>query len=157
MPKPIPAVTMEKETTDIATLLEGIRKQEVSPVEVVNACLMRIERINPKLNAFITVLADQVREDARVAESEIKAGKWRGPLHGIPVGIKDFYDTAGIKTTAAFEHFKDRMPRKDAVAVAKLKEAGAIIIGKMNMHRLGEGTTGIDSYFGPVRNPWNAL
>ena len=157
MPKPIPAVTMEKETTDIATLLEGIRKQEVSPVEVVNACLMRIEQINPKLNAFITVLADQAREDARVAESEIKAGKWRGPLHGIPVGIKDFYDTVGIKTTAAFEHFKDRVPRKDAVAVAKLKDAGAIIIGKMNMHRLGEGTTGIDSYFGPVRNPWNAL
>jgi aspartyl-tRNA(Asn)/glutamyl-tRNA(Gln) amidotransferase subunit A len=84
------------------------------------------------------------------------AGKWRGPPDGIPVGIKDFYDTAGIKTTAAFERFKDRVPRKDAVAVAKLKDAGAIIIGKMNMHRLGEGTTGIDSYFGPVRNPWNA-
>jgi aspartyl-tRNA(Asn)/glutamyl-tRNA(Gln) amidotransferase subunit A len=72
------------------------------------------------------------------------------------VGIKDFYDTAGIKTTAAFEDFKDRVPRKDAVGVAKLKDAGAIIIGKMNLHRLGEGTTGIDSYFGPVRNPWNA-
>jgi aspartyl-tRNA(Asn)/glutamyl-tRNA(Gln) amidotransferase subunit A len=128
----------------------------VSPVEVVIACLKRIEQLNPKLNAFITVLADQALEQARVAEAEIKAAKWRGPLHGIPVGIKDFYDTVGIKTTAAFERFKDRIPGKDAVAVAKLKEAGAIIIGKMNMHRLGMGTTGLESYYGPVGNPWNA-
>jgi aspartyl-tRNA(Asn)/glutamyl-tRNA(Gln) amidotransferase subunit A len=146
----------EREPAEIATLHEHIRTQVVSPVEVVNTCLRRIEQITPKLNAFITVLADEARSEANVAESEIKAGKWRGPLHGIPVGIKDFYDTAGIRTTAAFEHFKDRVPRKDAVGVAKLKNAGAIIIGKMNMHRLGEGTTGIDSYFGPVRNPWNA-
>jgi aspartyl-tRNA(Asn)/glutamyl-tRNA(Gln) amidotransferase subunit A len=76
-------------------------------------------------------------------------------LHGIPVGVKDFYDTAGIKTTAAFEHFKDRIPANDAVGVMKLKKAGAIIIGKTNMHRLGMGTTGLDSYFGPVHNPWN--
>ena len=98
----------------------------MSPVEVVSACLKRIEQLNPKLNAFITVLADQALEQARVAEVEIKAAKWRGPLHGIPVGIKDFYDTAGIRTTAAFERFKDRVPRKDAVGVLKLKEAGAI-------------------------------
>jgi aspartyl-tRNA(Asn)/glutamyl-tRNA(Gln) amidotransferase subunit A len=132
-----------------------IRTKKVSPVEVVDACLKRIEEFNPKLNAFITVLADQAREQAKVAEAEIKAGKWRGPLHGIPVGIKDFYDTAGIKTTAAFEHFKDRIPAKDAVGVRKLKQAGAIVIGKMNMHQLGMGTTGLESYFGPVRNPWN--
>ena len=91
-----------------------------------------------------------------MAEAEIKAGRWRGPLHGIPVGIKDFYDTAGIKTTAALEHFQKRVPGKDAVGVAKLKEAGAIIVGKMNVHRLGMGTTGLDSDYGPVRNPWNA-
>ena len=156
MPKPIQVVATEKEPTEIATLHERIRTQVVSPVEVVNTCLGRIEQINPKLNAFITVLADEAREQANVAETEIKLGKWRGPLHGIPVGIKDFYDTAGIRTTAAFEHFKDRVPRKDAVGVAKLKNAGAIIIGKTNLHRLGEGTTGIDSYFGPVLNPWNA-
>jgi aspartyl-tRNA(Asn)/glutamyl-tRNA(Gln) amidotransferase subunit A len=156
MAKTIRAVAMEEEITDIATLHERIRTQKVSALEVVNSCLKCIEQINPKLNAFITVLADQAREQAEVAENEIKAGTWRGPLHGIPVGIKDFYDTAGIKTTAAFEHFQARVPRRDAVAVAKLKDAGAIIIGKMNMHRLGEGTTGIDSYFGPVRNPWNS-
>src|SRR5215216_6670540 len=132
-----------------------IRTQKLSPVEVVEACLKRIEELNPKLNAFITVLADQARKQAQAAERDIKAGKWRGPLHGIPIGIKDFYDTAGIKTTAAFEHFKDRIPAKDAVGVMKLKKAGAIIIGKLNMHKLGMGTTGLDSYFGPVHNPWN--
>src|SRR6266508_6328102 len=132
-----------------------IRAQKVSPVEVVDACLKRIEDLNPTLNAFITVLADQAREQAQVAETEIKAGKWLGPLHGIPVGIKDFYDTAGIKTTAGFEHFKDRIPAKEAVGVLKLRMAGAIIIGKTNMHQLGMGTTGLDSYFGLVHNPWN--
>src|SRR3984893_2243067 len=153
---PIHAEATEQELEGIATLHHQVRMQKVSPVEVVNACLKRIEHLNPKLNAFITVLADQALAQARVAEAEIKAAKWRGPLHGIPVGIKDFYDTAGIKTTAAFDHFKDRVPGNDAVGVAKLKEAGAIIIGKMNMHRLGMGTTGLDSYYGPVRNPWNA-
>ncbi len=146
----------EQELKSIATILQHVRIQNVSPAEVVNACLKRIEKLNPELNTFITVLSDQALEQARVAEAEIKAAKWRGPLHGIPVGIKDFYDTAGIKTTAAFDHFKDRVPGNDAVGVAKLKEAGAIIIGKMNMHRLGMGTTGLDSYYGPVRNPWNS-
>jgi aspartyl-tRNA(Asn)/glutamyl-tRNA(Gln) amidotransferase subunit A len=152
---PTHTAAIEKEIPDIATIYQRLRAQEVSPVEVVNACLKRIEQLNPSLNAFITVLADQALEQARVAEAEIKAEKWRGPLHGIPVGIKDFYDTAGIRTTAAFEFFQDRVPTKDAVGVVKLKEAGAIIIGKMNMHRLGMGTTGLDSYFGPICNPWN--
>jgi aspartyl-tRNA(Asn)/glutamyl-tRNA(Gln) amidotransferase subunit A len=153
---PIHTGTVERELMDITTIQKHLRMRKVSPVEVVVACLKRIEQLNTGLNAFITVLADQALEQARVAGAEIKAAKWRGPLHGIPVGIKDFYDTAGIKTTAGFKLFKDRVPGKDAVGVAKLKEAGAIIIGKMNMHRLGMGTTGIDSYYGPVRNPWNA-
>ena len=140
----------------ITDLAKSIRRQAVSPVDVLEACLERIEDLNPTLNAFITVLADRAREQARIAEREIRAGKWRGSLHGIPVGVKDFYDTAGIKTTAAFEHFKDRIPAKDAVGVQKLKKAGAIIIGKTNMHQLGMGTTGRDSYFGPVQNPWNS-
>ncbi len=133
-----------------------IREQTVSPVEIVETCFKRIEKINPKLNAFITVLGEQALEQAKQAEVETKRGNWLGSLHGIPVGIKDFYDTAGIKTTAAFEHFKDRVPTKDAAGVARFKEAGAIIIGKMNMHQLGMGTTGLDSYFGPVHNPWNS-
>src|SRR6266540_2883319 len=143
------------EHATLQDLAKLIRAQKVSPVEVVDVCLKRIEDLNPKLNTFITILADQAREQAQAAQAEIEAGKWRGPLHGIPIGIKDFYDTAGIKTTAAFEHFKDRIPAKEAVGVLKLRMAGAIIIGKTNMHQLGMGTTGLDSYFGPVRNPWN--
>lgn len=142
--------------SSICELSKLIRTQKASPLEIVNDCLTRIEKLNPKFNAFITVLKDQARKQAEVAEVEIKAGNWCGPLHGIPVGIKDFYDTASIKTTAAFEHFKDRIPAKDAVGVTKLKEAGAIMIGKMNMHKLGMGTTGLDSYFGPIHNPWNS-
>jgi aspartyl-tRNA(Asn)/glutamyl-tRNA(Gln) amidotransferase subunit A len=140
----------------ISELSKLIREQTVSPVEIVETCLKRIEELNPKLNAFITVLTNQALEQAKRAESEIKAGNWRGPLHGIPVGIKDFYDTAGVKTTAAFEHFKNRVPNNDAKGVAKLKETAAIIIGKTNMHTLGMGTTGLESYFGPVKNPWNS-
>jgi aspartyl-tRNA(Asn)/glutamyl-tRNA(Gln) amidotransferase subunit A len=153
---PIHSGGIETELQSIADLGNKIRTQEVSPVEIVSACLGRIEQLNPELNAFITVLADQALEQAKIAEAEIKASQWRGPLHGIPVGIKDFYDTAGIRTTAGFGLFKDRVPAKDAVGVASLKEAGAIVIGKMNMHRLGMGTTGIDSDFGPACNPWNA-
>jgi len=140
----------------ISDMSKLIREEKISPVKIVDECLARIGVLNPKLNAFITVVNDKVQKQAKQAELEIKKGNWRGPLHGIPVGIKDFYDTAGIQTTAAFEHFKDRIPKKDAVAVAKLKEAGAIVIGKTNMHTLGMGTTGLVSFFGPVKNPWNS-
>ena len=140
----------------INEISERIRERKVSPGEVVKASLERIEKLDPKLNAFITVLADEALEQAKAAEAEIKAGDWRGPLHGIPVGIKDFYDTAGIKTTAAFELFKDRVPAKDAAGVVKLNQAGAIVIGKMNMHELGMGTTSLVSYYGPVHNPWDS-
>jgi aspartyl-tRNA(Asn)/glutamyl-tRNA(Gln) amidotransferase subunit A len=139
----------------IRDLGERIRNQTVSPVDLVEACLARIAALNPTLNAFITVVAEDALTQAQIAESEVKASCWRGPLHGIPIGIKDFYDTAHIKTTAAFERFKDRVPTKDASGVTKLKSAGAVIVGKTNMHTLGMGTTGLDSYFGPVENPWN--
>ena len=132
-----------------------IRQQKVSSVKVVSECLDRIKQYNSKLNAFITVLGEQAMKNAEIADREIQNGHWKGPLHGIPVGIKDMYDTAGIKTTAAFVHFKDRVPLKDAVLVTKLKEAGAILIGKMNMHELAMGTTSHTSYFGSVHNPWN--
>src|SRR5262249_24877500 len=127
----------------IGAVSARVRAKEISPVELVNACLARIAELNPRLNAFITVLADRARQQARTAEAEVQAGRWRGPLHGIPVGIKDFYDTANVRTTAAFEGFEHRSPAKDAVAVAKLNEAGAIVVGKTNMHRLGRGTTGL--------------
>src|SRR5262245_19732837 len=108
----------------IGELHEHIRTKRISPVEVVDVCLTRIHRLNPALNAFITVFDDEARELAKQAEAEIKAGRWKGLFHGIPVGIKDFYDTAGSRTTAAFEHFKNRIPNTDAVGVAKLKAAG---------------------------------
>src|SRR5208282_2754927 len=94
----------------IARLSERLRLSQVSPAEIVANCLRHIERSNPQLNAFIIVMAEQAIEQAREAEAELKAGIWRGPLHGIPVAIKDFYDTAGVRTTAGFEHFKDRIP-----------------------------------------------
>lgn len=140
---------------NIRELSTRLQAQKISPVEVVDICLDRIDNFNPELNAFITILKKEAREQAKEAEAEIKAGAWRGPLHGIPVGVKDFYDTQGVKTTAAFQNFKDRIPKKDAESVALLKSAGAIIIGKMNMHQMGMGTTGLESFFGPVHNPWN--
>jgi aspartyl-tRNA(Asn)/glutamyl-tRNA(Gln) amidotransferase subunit A len=140
----------------LAAVSELIRQRHISPVDLVATCLTRIDSLQPRINAFITVASESALQAAKVAEEDIRQGRWKGPLHGIPIGIKDFYDTAGLRTTAAFEPFKDRIPGKDAAAVEKLKKAGAIVIGKMNMHTLGMGTTGLESFFGPVKNPWNA-
>jgi aspartyl-tRNA(Asn)/glutamyl-tRNA(Gln) amidotransferase subunit A len=140
----------------IGALSRRIQEQAVSPVDVVEACLKRIAVLNPVLNAFITVMADDARDRAKEAEAEIRTGAWRGPLHGVPVAVKDFYDTAGVTTTAGFEQFKHRVPDTDAEAVRRLRRAGAIVIGKTNMDALGMATTGLTSYFGPVRNPWNS-
>lgn len=138
----------------ITQVSKQLKNQEISPVDLMKNCLERIEKLNPELNAFITINPSAL-EDSETAKREIVQGLYRGPLHGIPVALKDFYDTAGMKTTAAFEHFKNRIPKKDAEVVRLLKEAGAIIIGKTNMHELGNGTTSHVSYFGSVHNPWN--
>jgi len=132
-----------------------LRNREISATDLTNETLSRIDAVNPRLNAFAVVLADRARQDAARADAEIAAGQSRGPLHGVPVGIKDFYDTAGIKTTAASDRFLNRTPQADAVSVTRLKDAGAVIVGKMNMHTLGMGTTGLDSAFGPAKNPWS--
>lgn len=139
----------------IAALSRRIREQTVSPVDVVDACLNRIATLNHDLNAFITVMGDQARHLAKAAEADVKAGNWRGPLHGVPVAVKDFYDTAGVRTTAGSEALKARVPDTDAHVVKALRRAGAIIVGKTNMDALGMATTGLTSDFGPVRNPWN--
>ena len=139
----------------IQSLSRKIRNGEFSPVDVVDASLKRIASLNPGLNAFITVLSDEARASAGIAEEEIRTGKWRGPLHGIPVGVKDFYDTKGVRTTCGSAAMKDRVADRDAAAVTKLEAAGAVIIGKTNMDALGMATTGLTSHFGPVRNPWN--
>src|SRR5690242_11201972 len=102
---------------ELAKVAELVRNKRVSPVELTNECLKRIERLNPKLNAFITVTADSALAEAHAAESEIQRGNWRGPLHGIPIALKDILDTTGVRTTAASELFKDRVPTKDAEVV----------------------------------------
>ncbi len=132
-----------------------LQARKVSPVELTNACLARIERLNPLLNAFITITAEQALADARTAESEIARGRRRGPLHGIPLALKDLFDTAGIRTTAASAVFADRVPQEDAEVVRRLKASGAVLLGKLNMHEFAYGDTSAQTHFGPVRNPWN--
>ena len=143
--------TMSRRT--IAGTSELLRSRQISPVQLVRECLEEIDVLNPELNAFITVMADSALEEAERAESEIHAGRWRGPLHGIPVGLKDLIDTAGIRTTAASRVFENRVPTNDAALVTRLKEAGAILIGKQNLHEFAYGGSSVISCFGPVLNP----
>ncbi len=147
------------ESQDLAALTltrasELLRSKAASPVDLTRACLERIERYNSVLNAFITVTSEQALGAAREMEAEQRRGKWRGPLHGIPIALKDNIDTAGIRTTAASELFKDRVPSEDAEVVRRLKYAGAILLGKTNLHEFAYGGSSSVSYFGPVHNPW---
>ena len=139
----------------IAEASDLLRRKEISPVDLTNACLDRIEQLNPKTNAFITVMRDSALAQAREAEEEIGAGQWRGSLHGIPIGLKDLIDTAGVKTTCGSELFADRVPSEDAEVVTLLKKAGAVLIGKQNLQEFAWGGTSASSYYGPVRNPWD--
>jgi len=139
----------------LAETAERIERRELSPVRVLEECLDTIDRLNPALNAFITLTADSAMQQARQAEAEIAQGHWRGPLHGIPVGLKDLIDTRGVRTTAASAVFEDRKPSQDAEVVERLKSAGAVILGKQNLHEFAYGGSSLISHFGPVRNPAN--
>ena len=152
---PLQQRSLELWELPLARASELVRMRKASPVELTTACLTRIDRLNPVLNAFITVMREQALADARAAEMEIARGKWRGPLHGIPLGLKDLFDTAGVRTTAASAVFADRIPSEDAEVVRRLKAAGAVILGKLNMHEFAYGDTSAQSHYGPVRNPWN--
>jgi aspartyl-tRNA(Asn)/glutamyl-tRNA(Gln) amidotransferase subunit A len=132
-----------------------IRRGKLSPVDLARECLARIERLNPALDAFITVTPELALAQARKAEAEIMAGEWRGPLHGIPVALKDLIDVAGVPTTAASNQFRDRMATDDASIVTQLKQAGAVIVGKTNLHEFAFGGSGVVGAFGPARNPWD--
>src|SRR6185369_8049482 len=134
---------------------ELLRQGSVSPVELTTDCLSRIEKLNPKLNAFITVTADAALAAARQAEAEIRRGDLRGPLHGIPLALKDLIDIAGVCTTAASLQFKDRVPAEDAEVVRRLKAAGAVLLGKQNLHEFAYGGSSVVSAFGEVRNAWS--
>jgi aspartyl-tRNA(Asn)/glutamyl-tRNA(Gln) amidotransferase subunit A len=140
----------------ISELSELLRQKELSPIDVTKSCLEKIEELNPTLNAFITVTADEALKQAADAEKEIRSGQWKGPLHGIPIALKDLVDTAGIKTTAGSAVFQNRIPTEDAQIVRQLKKAGAVMVGKTNMHEFAIGATSHISFFGPVRNPWNS-
>jgi len=140
---------------NIRELSPKIRDRSISPVELTHECLNRIEKLNPKLNAFITVTAESALERARLAEREIYRGNYLGPLHGIPIGLKDNIDTAGLRTTAASALFKDRVPTEDAEVVRRLRAGGAIFLGKQNLHEFAYGGSSMISYFGEVHNPWD--
>ena len=131
-----------------------LRTGAASPVDLTRACLDRIARFNPRLNAYITVLADQALADARVKEQEIQRGGQRGPLHGIPIALKDNIDTAGILTTGGSEVFKDRVPTEDAEVARRLKNAGAILLGKLNLIEFAYGGNPVVTHYGTVHNPW---
>lgn len=139
----------------LAQAAARLRNRQLTSTALTEACLSRIDTYNPKVNAFITVLRQQALAAARTADAEIAAGRIRGPLHGIPIALKDNIDTAGIRTTAASAVFDDRVPTEDAEVTRRLTQAGAILLGKLNLHEFAFGGTSVTSYFGPVRNPWN--
>jgi aspartyl-tRNA(Asn)/glutamyl-tRNA(Gln) amidotransferase subunit A len=120
-----------------------------------NACLKRIETIDPRLNSFITVTPGSALKQAAELDEETTRGRNRGPLHGIPIALKDLLDTAGVRTTGASAHFKDRVPDDDAEVVRRLKNAGAVLLGKLNMDEFAYSFTSETSYFGPIHNPWD--
>jgi aspartyl-tRNA(Asn)/glutamyl-tRNA(Gln) amidotransferase subunit A len=140
---------------NILEAAEQIKTHKLSPLELTRSCLDRIAGLNPALNAFITVTAGTALEQARRAEAEIMRGDYRGPLHGIPIALKDLFDTAGVRTTAASALFKDRIPGEDAEVVRRLKIAGVVLVGKTNLHEFAYGGSSMVSYYGVVRNPWN--
>jgi aspartyl-tRNA(Asn)/glutamyl-tRNA(Gln) amidotransferase subunit A len=142
--------------TSLRDLARMIATKEVSPVEVTRAHLERITARDATLKAFITVCADAALEAARQAEAELVAGRLRGPLHGVPLGLKDLFNTAGVRTTGGSKILADSVPAADATVVARLKDAGAIVLGKLNMHEFAYGPEGINAHYGNSRNPWDA-
>ena len=151
---------MPATTTDIAHLTleaaaEAVRSRRLSPLALTEACLARVEALEPRLNAFITVTADLALEQAKEAEREIGAGRYRGPLHGIPIAVKDLFATKGIRTTAGSKILGDWVPEEDATVVRMLSAAGAVLLGKLGLHEFAYGISSVNPHFGDVRNPWD--
>ena len=132
-----------------------LRDKQLSPIEVTQSYLERIDALDRVTNAYITVAAEQALADARRCELEIRRRHYRGPLHGVPIALKDLYDTADLQTTAGSSIYVDRVPDEDATVVARLRAAGAVILGKTNLHEFAYGVTGESSHFGPTHNPWD--
>ena len=133
----------------------GLRARRFSAVELATTAMARIDRHDPSLRAFITITGEQALEQARQADRELSMGQDRGPLHGIPVALKDLFGTRGVRTTAGSKVYEHFVPERDATVVEKLAAAGAVVMGKLNMHELAYGITSANPHFGVVRNPWN--
>jgi aspartyl-tRNA(Asn)/glutamyl-tRNA(Gln) amidotransferase subunit A len=138
-----------------AALGRHMARREISPVEVTRAHLARIERVDPGLNAFLTVTAEHALAGAAAAERELAAGESRGPLHGVPMALKDLFDTAGVRTTAGSRILAENVPARDAAVVERLRAAGLVLLGKTHMHEFAYGTTTDNPHYGPCRNPWD--
>src|SRR5262245_40929871 len=147
-------MTGATELTDLSLLAASdlLHRGAISPVELTEAYLARIERWNPHVNAYLTVMAEDARSSARCAEAELVAHRIRGPLHGIPVGLKDLLATAGVRTSAGSKILADWIPTEDATVVRRLRTAGAVLLGKCCMTELGHPD---NPHYGPTRNPWN--
>ncbi len=139
----------------ISELAAKIKAREISPVEVTEAALAQADRLQPILNSFITILHEQARRQAKEQEAALMQGDYRGPLHGIPIGIKDNIATAGIRTTVGSKVLAEHVPEEDAEVVSRCKAAGAIIIGKENLEEFAAGSTSNNLHYGAVHNPWN--
>ena len=132
-----------------------VRDKKISPVEIIDAHLARIQETEPVLNSFITLLPEESRAAARKAEADILAGNYRGPLHGIPVALKDLYNTGGVRTTSGSKLFDTYIPERDCTVAFKFKEAGSILLGKLNLHQFAYGPTGENPDYGHMHNPWD--
>src|SRR6266496_750503 len=149
---------MAKELTTVTTIQQlsnRIRNGELSPSELVGVCLDKIKKFDSSLNAFITVLEDQARQEAANAEKQIKQGIYLGPLHGIPFSIKDVIYAKRVRCTAGSKIMSDYISKIDATSVEKMKKAGAILIGTNNTHEFACGITNINPHYGSSKNPWN--
>ena len=147
--------TAEIGARTISEASAALRAKQTTCSELVGHALSRTQALNPKLNAFISILGDEALRQAAELDREAQAGKFRSPLHGIPVSLKDNIDTAHVRTTAASQVYDNRIPDKDAEVVRRLREAGAVILGKNNLHEFATGGSSAVSFFGPVRNPWD--
>ena len=137
------------------TLSRLVQSKEISPVDIIDAHLARIEATEPMLNSFITLLPEEARAAARRAEQEIQSGNYRGPLHGIPVALKDLFNTGGVRTTSGSRVFDNFIPDRDCTVASKFHQAGAILLGKLNMHQFAYGPTGENPDYGHMHNPWD--
>lgn len=139
----------------IASAAELLAAGEISPVELAQAHLARIQQLDPELNCFITLTPELALQQARQAERELRAGTCRGPLHGIPLALKDLFETAGVRTTAGSVFLADHVPEQDALTVRRLLDSGAVLLGKLNMHEIALGVTNENPHFGATCNPWD--